>query len=99
MFLCMYVLMYWCGGLCLHVVHTLGSRALLSCNLDPSLLPPSLGPSHCNDERTAQMLTFHARMSIVTDTLSRASTHLDHFLFVFFLVRPSTSGDRLYCAR
>ncbi|CAN0219767.1 unnamed protein product, partial [Ectocarpus sp. 12 AP-2014] len=33
-----------------------------------------------------QMLTFHKRMSIVTDTLSRASTHLDHFLFVFFLV-------------
>ncbi|CAM9624346.1 unnamed protein product, partial [Ectocarpus sp. 12 AP-2014] len=32
------------------------------------------------------MLTFHKRMSIVTDTLSRASTHLDHFLFVFFLV-------------
>ncbi|CAN0001978.1 unnamed protein product [Ectocarpus fasciculatus] len=33
-----------------------------------------------------KMLTFHKRMSIVTDTLSRASTHLDHFLFVFFLV-------------
>eukprot|EP00752_Nemacystus_decipiens_P012801 g11336.t1 len=33
-----------------------------------------------------QMLSFHARMSIVTDTLSRASIHLDHFLFVFFLV-------------
>ncbi|CAM9350133.1 unnamed protein product [Ectocarpus sp. 8 AP-2014] len=33
-----------------------------------------------------EMLTFHKRMSIVTDTLSRASTHLDHFLFVFFLV-------------
>ncbi|CAN0453570.1 unnamed protein product, partial [Hapterophycus canaliculatus] len=32
------------------------------------------------------MLTFHKRMSIVTDTLNRASTHLDHFLFVFFLV-------------
>ena len=32
------------------------------------------------------MLTFHKRMSIVTDTLSRASTHLDHFLFVIFLV-------------
>lgn len=33
-----------------------------------------------------QKLTFHKRMSIVTDTLSRASTHLDHFLFVFVLV-------------
>eukprot|EP00904_Undaria_pinnatifida_P010525 jgi/Undpi1/6602/HiC_scaffold_20.g09081.m1 len=33
-----------------------------------------------------QILTFHKRMSIVADTLRRASTHLDHFLFVFFLV-------------
>lgn len=48
--------------------------------------------------RTKQMLTFHARMSIVTDTLSRASTHLDHFLFVFFLVSPSTSVDWLFRA-
>ena len=31
-------------------------------------------------------------MSIVADTLSRASTHLDHFLFVFFLV-SSTRDD------
>ncbi|CAN0206803.1 unnamed protein product, partial [Ectocarpus sp. 12 AP-2014] len=39
-----------------------------------------------NTMKNKFMLTFHKRMSIVTDTLSRASTHLDHFLFVFFLV-------------
>ncbi|CAM9204720.1 unnamed protein product, partial [Sphacelaria rigidula] len=33
-----------------------------------------------------QKLTFHKRMSIVSDTLSRAGTNLQHFLFVFVLV-------------
>ncbi|CAM9200045.1 unnamed protein product [Ascophyllum nodosum] len=32
------------------------------------------------------ILSFHKRMSIVTDTLSKASTHLDHFIFVMLLV-------------
>ena len=36
--------------------------------------------------RRSQILSFHKRMSIVTDTLSRASVHLDHFIFVMILV-------------
>ncbi|CAB1099209.1 unnamed protein product [Ectocarpus sp. CCAP 1310/34] len=41
-----------------------------------------------------QMFTFHKRMSIVPDTLSRASTHLTQFLFVFFLERLTQLPDK-----
>lgn len=46
-----------------------------------------LCPSTCLHDQRSQILSFHKRMSIVTDTLSRASVHLDHFIFVMILVR------------